>query len=288
MADVIFRQTERVEVPIIPSPEIELRIRQGKKFIFVDNDYDPEAVPDGFSLVEHAYRGNIFKAIIPHSVLYHMGNNGDNSKNALRELSDFCKEGADYEEKGKISAQGINWITRGKDSYVTHLTTILTSAKRANGKEEIVFNNEAVKHLMLDQPYIEQRLKAIAAIALGADVKEIQKIPDLSQIAIHVSDIPHIEETVVPSFVRCECGSHIEVRQQYVIKSVIKNSSLETIDLNMHKLEQEIYEYIGKNGSKLDDEDHNLIRQRINLEYIAYKNPGAQLPIIMSKYRELN
>src|SRR3989338_10214014 len=111
MAEIGFKQVERVEVPITPPPEVELKIRQGKKFIFVDDGYDPEAVPDGFSLVEHSYRGKTFKAIIPHSVLHHMGNKpGGDPKRALKELSDFCREGKDYEEHGEISPQGINWI----------------------------------------------------------------------------------------------------------------------------------------------------------------------------------
>ncbi|MBI2124701.1 hypothetical protein HYT92_02815, partial [Candidatus Pacearchaeota archaeon] len=272
MADMEFRQVQKAEVPITPPPEVELKIRQGKRFIFVDSGYDPEAVPDGFSLVEHSYRGSIFKALIPHSVLYHMGSSSDNSKHALKELSDFCREGADYEEEGKISSQGINWIRRGKDSYVSHLTTMLTSAKRNNGSEEIVFNDDMVKHLMFGDQYVEQRMKAIAAIALGIDAREIQKMKDLSQIAVHVSNIPRIEETVVPSFIKCPCGSHIEMRQQYVVKQVARTTYVETIDLNMSKIEKEMHDYISQKGTKLDDEDRNLIRQRINLEYIAYKN----------------
>lgn len=281
MAEIGFKQVERQEVQITPPPEVELKIRQGKKFILVDDSYDPEAVPDGFSLVEHSHRGKIFKAIIPHSVLYHMGNKpGGDPKQALKELSDFCREGEEYEDKGNISPQGINWINRGGDRYVARLTTLLTYAKKVDGREEIGFTNELVKHLMFDDPYVEQRMKAIAALALGVNINELQRTQDLSQIAVHVTNIPSAEETLIPHFVRCDHGSSIELKAQYAVKRVVRTTAVETIDLNMARHEKEIHDHISA-SAPLDPQDCNLIRQRINLEYIASKNPKALLPMIM-------
>lgn len=282
MAGMKFEQTQKLEELIVQPPEVELEVRQNKRFVLVNDDYDREATPDGYSLVDHAYRDRIVKALIRQSVMSCMGHieqEGGDPKQALRELSAFCKDGEAYEERGRISPQAINWIGKGREDYVHCLATILTSEK-SNGSNEIVFSNKRVGHLMLDHPYVAERLKTIAALALGVDAKELQSVRELSQFVVHETYVPSMEQVIVPQL-RCDFGSRMVIKQQYVVRTIIGTAAVKTLDLNMAKIENEIHDYIHEKGTPLDGFDRDLIRQRINMEYIVCKDPNAQLPIIM-------
>ncbi len=297
---------ERVKkrvLPRTPPSQVLEEIRQGKKFIIVDNDFDPNYIPLSYMLIDMRYKNTSFKTLVPQNLLFYLANpgEGDDLEDALDEITDFYDEVKDFEEEnienGNTSIQGTNWAVTARSSYRTYLINTLTKASKGDA-DVPEWNTEALEALDLNDNYVAHRVKAIAAIALGKSVKEVKKY-GVGDVLRHVTiNERKTENLSAEEFnkVACHCGSHYELKDEYRNDPNVEyhiNSSLssktgtkttkkkdvEVFDAKIDQLEKEIEMYRREKHGTVGRHDQNKIRMVANLEYIAKENPDVQLPV---------
>ncbi len=297
-----------------PSAEALAQVEMGNKFIIVQDDFDLSNVPQGYTLIDMRHKGISFKTLIPQSLLFYMANPGEGNPNqALEEIADFYGEAKDFEddliENGKTNVQETNWATLAKGSYDTYLINRLVKHRKGekDGKGEPVpeLNTEVLRQLNLNDSYVSQRVKAIAAIALGktADQIDTHEVKDvLRHVSVGTKKTKVKERLTREEFekITCWAGSHYEIKSEYrkgdvkyEIEYEHSKSHMEgkktfyrdediikpVLDAKIRVLEEDIAEYRKKIHSGLGRHDQALIRQYINLTHIAPENPRAQLNI---------
>lgn len=293
----------------LPSQDVRAEIQKGNKFIIVQNDFDLNYIPIGYTLIDMKYKDNSFKTLVPQSLLFYMANPGEGDiDDALDEISGFYGEAKDFEddmiENGETSVQGTNWATLARTSYDTYLINRLVKGKKRgrdeNGEPIPEFNQDVLNQLDLFDPYVAQRLKAIAAVALGKNIDEVKKY-DISDVLRHITiREDSIEELTVDEFkdVTCWAGSHYELKPEYKnLEGVeyriehkhnkshmvgVKKTTLkewEVFDAKIGGLEEEINNYRSQKRGNIGEHDPALLRQYANLAYITPENPKARLDI---------
>lgn len=298
----------------VPSNEVMEQVHEGKKFIPVEDDFDTPI--DGYTLLSMQYRGDQFKLLVPHSFLFYVANEGEgNIDDALDELGDFYEEAKDYEEdliaEGLTNVQEANVTTDARRAYHTFLINKLvtpTREKDEEGEPIAEFNQKALEELDLTDEYIIHRVKGIAALALDLGIEEV-KAYGVGDLLKHVTVMQNRTETLTRAEfdrVTCWAGSHYEIKKEYqnnpnisytverrhnkrhrVGTKTTRKKDFEVFNHEIGKLEQEITEYrMGKHGGKLGRHDTNLIRAYTNLQYIAKKDPTAQLDVIPARKPE--
>lgn len=303
---------KRVAVNKLPSADVMQRVEQGRKFIPVQDDFSSGNVPQGYTLVDTGFRGNSFKALVPQSLLFYMANPGEgDSDSALEQLADFYGDAEDFEEDqigdGKTSVQEMNWATIARSNYRVYLINKLVTHKRAgfardgDGEPIPEFDKSTLRELDLDDPYVEQRAKAMAAVALGKTAEEVKKY-GVDQVLKHVT----VREKSTVALTReefqnitCWAGSHYELRDEYrngnsgavynidkrhdrdhmVGTKTINEKQIAVFDAQIHALEGEIGAYRKKKHGKVGRHDSALLREYVNLAYIAKERKDAQLDI---------
>ena len=285
----------------MPGPEVLEALRQGKKFIVVDRDFD--TVPFGYAMIDMMYRGDSFRTLVPQSLLFYMANPGEgDSDDALDEISDFYDEVKGFEhglmEDSARSVQGANWATLARNAYEVYLINKLTKGGEGN-PDVFDFDDGVLEGLGLKDDYVAERAKAIAAIALDKSPENVKKY-GLRSVLRHVTVRERVEEELpIEEFdaVACWAGSHYEIRDEYrsnpdveyqidcrhdkehkAGKRIVHQRSEEFLDKDISRLEGEIASYRSQNGG-IGRHDANLTRVYINLAHIAQENHRAQLPI---------
>jgi len=151
---------------------------KGRKFVVVDDDFDQTYIPKGFTLIDMRYRGDSFRTLVPHNLLFYLGNPGEgDGDNALDEIADFYSDAEDFEDDqiadGATSVQETNWAMMARNSYRTYLVNRLTRhqklglARDSEGEPIPEFDPEELRRLDLDDPYVAERVRAISALVLG-------------------------------------------------------------------------------------------------------------------------
>jgi hypothetical protein len=307
--DQIINQKVLVKPANVPNEDILLEVQRGNRFIVVDAAIDPQAVPDGYTLISMKHKGEDFKALIPQSLLFFMANPGEGNPNeALDEIAGFYGNAKDFEDdlinEGKTSVQGANWATLARGSYSTYLVNRLVKhngTKDDKGEPVPEFDSKVIANLDLLEDYVLQRIKAIAAVSLGKDITQIDR-HEVRDVLKHVTiNEERTEKLSREEFkeITCWAGSHYEIKDEYRNKEGVKydidrrhdmnhrvgvkhipHSEYEMLDVKINELESQITDYRNKkHEGKIGMHDAALIRQYINLAYISKQNPKAQLDI---------
>ncbi|MFH1637722.1 MAG: hypothetical protein ABIB71_04840 [Candidatus Woesearchaeota archaeon] len=291
---VILRRT--------PSSDVAEAVRQGKKFIIVENDFD--AVPFGYALINMPYKGKAFRTLVPQNLLFYLANPGEGDvDDALDEIADFYDEVKEFEhgmvEDNGTSVQGVNWAVLARNTYETYLINKLTKGDEDDpGRAE--FKGDALKELDLDDKFVSDRAKAIAAIALDKNPDEVRKY-GVDSVLKHVTVKERTEEQLTAqefNQITCWAGSHYEIKEEYrhesnvdynieyrhdrdykVGKKVTHQKTEKFLDTDVKKLEKEIEDYRVEKNDKVGRHDSNLTRMYVNLAHIAKEKPEAQLLI---------
>lgn len=309
------QKLKKVVIRRVPSNEVLAEIEKGSKFIVVEENFDLNFTPQGYTLIDMRYKGDSFKALVPQSLLFYMANPGEGSAdNALEEIADFYGEAENYEEdaiqNGETSVQEAHWATIARDRYDTYLINKLVRHKKTGEDGEPIpeFDDRILKELDLDDSYVGSRAKAIAALALGKSSDEIKGY-GIENILKHVTVRQRKTEKLTREEfkkVACWAGSHYELRDecrndpgvQYHIDRChdkgrmvgTKTTSEVTysyLDSKITGLEQEIKEYREKkHDSKTGRHDKALIRQYVNLSYIIPENPKAKLDVMPGEKKD--
>lgn len=296
MEQVTKRKTKYI-VPRTPSDEVMDQVEKGSKFIVVDDDMDD--VPEGYMLLNMEYKGDQFKALVPKRLVFYLANpgEGDDVDGALDDISDFYGEAEKYEddvmEGGGTNIQEAHLTTIARESYKTYVINKLTK----NGKD---FEESVLEDLCLKDDYVEKRAKAMAAVCLGKTVEEL-KAAKLDDIIKHVTiREKRTEKLSREEFkkITCWAGSHYEIKDEYrrdqdvsyniehrhnrgykVGTKTIHKIEVEVFDEKIKKLEKEIMAYWQKKGKPIKRHDLAVLRQYVNIKYIAKENKDAQLDI---------
>jgi hypothetical protein len=291
---------KRVVINTLPN-EVNEKLEKGNKFVVVDQFFDAKYLPKGYTCVNMAYKDEPFKVVVPQSLLFYMANPGEgDSTDALDEIARFYDNAKDYEDElineGKRNVQGASWATMAKNNYEVYLINKLVSGKffkkDSEGEPLPEFENKVLTQLDVNDKYVEDRLKAIAAISLNLTSEEIEK-QDIGSVLKHVTLRNKTEKITSADImrVRCDCGSHYEIRESYIQRpnttydsvnktKTTKELTVEGKNSKISEIEKEIKDYRAqKHDGKLGVHDDALIRKYTNLVYIAKKNPNAQLEI---------
>ena len=289
-----------------PSAEVLEQVTRGNKFVIVEEEFDQNFVPQGYTLIDMKYKDDSFKALVPQSLLFYMANPGEGDlEDALDQISDFYGEAEDYEddmiENGATSVQEANWATLARSAYGTYLINKLVTTKGDDdGAPD--FDDETLKQLDLDDKYVAERVKAIAALSLGKNQEEIKKY-GIDSVLKHVTIRDNKTEKLTRAEfdkITCWAGSHYEIKEEYKgdndgieyqidrlhsrghkegIK-IIKKRDIQVLDSKIVELEDEIEKYRKEKHGEVGRHDKNLLRQYANLAYIAKENPKAQLDVM--------
>ncbi len=223
-----FQQRDRqaAKVRRAPPAEISDLVSQGRKFIPVDRDFDARYIPKGYSKLKMKYNGDVFIALVPKYMLGIIANEGegDNGK-AMDALADLCHEIEQYEDglmlEGMTNAMEAHLGTIVTNNYeVRSLNELAKPGMKADGSTDVdnpVYDDERLKQLDLDDPYVLQRVKAIAAIMLGKDASELDEA-ELADIVDHKTVMGNFREKMSVeelSEVTCYAGSHYELKPEY-------------------------------------------------------------------------
>lgn len=299
-----IKEKRRVIRRTLPEKVLD-QIRAGKKFILVDGTFDPTNLPEGYMLIDVRYKGEGFKTVVPVSVMIYMANPGEGDlDDALDEISDFYEEVEEFEEgmieDGDVSVQGTDWAVAARSSYRTYLVNKLT--KPGENVDVPELNEDTLKSLDLNDEYIAQRVRAMAAAALGLSREEVKSY-SVGEVLKHVTiNERKVEMLTREEFDRITCwaGSHYEVKDEFkgvdgvtyeieqshdkglkVGRRITKKQVCSVFDAKISSLEREIEEYRRKkHGGEVGRHDRNLIRAYTNLKFIAKEDPSAQLPLI--------
>ena len=294
-----------------PSAEVLEQVTRGNKFVIVEEEFDQNFVPQGYTLIDMKYKDDSFKALVPQSLLFYMANPGEGDlEDALDQISDFYGEAEDYEddmiENGATSVQEANWATLARSAYGTYLINKLVKNKRGkkdeNGEPIPEYDEKRLEELDLDDKYVAERVKAIAALSLGKNQEEIKKY-GIDSVLKHVTIRDNKTEKLTRAEfdkITCWAGSHYEIKEEYKgdndgieyqidrlhsrghkegIK-IIKKRDIQVLDSKIVELEDEIEKYRKEKHGEVGRHDRNLLRQYANLAYIAKENPKAQLDVM--------
>jgi len=306
-----FQQEQKIVIRRTPSPEISDRIRQGKKFIVVEDSFDLGNIPNGYSLVDVKYKGSSFKTLIPQSLIFYMANPGEGSiDDALDEISDFYGDVEDFEEdimrENGTSVQETDWAVMARGSYRTYLINKLVKSGRKNNEGEPVpeFKIDELNRLRLYDPEVKKITKAIAALALGKSIEDVGEY-SVDGVLRHVTFTEvKTEQLSREEFDRITCwaGSHYEIRPEFKDEGykIEKRHDRDfktgtriitrtrTVEAEIRKFEDEIEQIRKEKGDEIGRHDRALVRQYVNLVHIANVDSGNQLDIMPSEGRVKN
>lgn len=290
--DEKLQQQRKVVVRRYPSAEALAQVERGNKFIVVQDDFDQSFVPQGYTLIDMKHKNSSFKTLVPQSLLFYMANPGEGEpEGALEEIANFYGETKDFEddliENGDTSVQEANWANLARGSYHTYLINRLVKHRKGerDGEGEPVpeFNPEVLTQLDLNDSYVSQRVKAIAALALEKTADQI-KAHEVKDVLKHVTF--NYQERVKRkelTEVKCWAGSHYEIKHEYrtVDRIEERQQTYSALNTQIGELESQIDTYRKqRHNGQVGRHDSALIRQYVNLAHIISENPRAQLDIM--------
>lgn len=272
----MLRERQKTIVRPASVDEAIEKTKQGKRFIPVDDSFGTGNLPDGYLLTHTMYQGKKFSVLMPRQAFWYMANAGEGGDldSALDEVADLYSDIKDVEKEffinGDTIVQEVDWATLSRENYTTYLINKLTK----NGKD---FDKNTMEEICANDSYVDDRCRAIASLVLDKKANEITK-SSLVDLLVHKTSIEWQEPGTEEERLRCDCGSHYEYRT--VVKRVMKTKTetSESISGEVSRFESEIENYV-ENKKGQGRHDPALIRQYINLAYIAKENPAAQLEI---------
>ena len=270
-----------------------------QKLVVLENALDK--IPFGYVQVTMMYKSERHIVLIPEKAKYFMANPGEDGDplDALDELADFYEECKDFEGellfKGEVSVPQTNVSMLARNSYGIWAINKLVTQKQSG--EEPKWNEKELERLGVNDQYIDERLRGIAAIMLGKDVKEVQAA-GLKDILVHKDVKGTFKEVLTEKEfdeVTCWAGSHYELKKQFqgngykiehrhdtgFKKGWKVFDEKEFVHLPaIEQLEREIHERQKQLGKESTHHDKALLRTYANLKYIAKEDPNKQLDVI--------
>lgn len=305
---------QKVIVRKATSNEVVTQIRDGSKFIIVDDSFHQSQIPRGFTLINVRYREDSFKTLVPQATLFFVAEPGENDPGeALDEVADFYRDIKFFEddmiERGDTSVQGANWASTARESYRTYLINVLVKGNEDDNDPE--FDKETLKRLDLDDPFVRDRVKVMAGLILGKSKDEISTY-DVKDVLRHYSksdsvikgetlDITNEEFRKITKMryvprhdahtknMRCLGDSHYYLLPEYEnnkdwdydLRTMTKTAKRHDWEANIAQIEEDIMKYReNKNGKEAGRHDMALIRMYANIAHIAKDNPRAQLDVM--------
>jgi hypothetical protein len=269
---------------------VENAVRQGRKVIFIDGDIPK--VPEGYILLPVRYRNELQRILLPRKLFFYIANRGEyDLGDALDELADAyddigAADDALMIEGGLPNAPRADLAIGIKDSYRTYLVNRLL---RGSGESIDGFSGQALEDLMLDDVYVADRVKAIAALQLGKRPEELTAAQrkDLEGILVHKNEITSVVQDQVTrtkmKYVRCEAGSHWEYRHVPVTvtstEDVTRRESHDDVRGKVSALEDDIVTYWRRHGKQPGRHDIALLREYANLAYIHKEHAAKDLEV---------
>jgi hypothetical protein len=311
----LFKQKTKVGKTTKYAPaEVKTLASQGKELIIVEKDFDEKFVPDGYVKLKLKSPVDEFIGLMPAKAIFYLDENNlfnGNIDDALDCLSGLYSEIEDandvWGDGGRINAGGVDLAVTVRRNYQTLLTNKLLQGQDKEGEGEEVesaeYDAEEASRLCLDHDYVDKRMKAIAALATGKDVKEIRKM-DLTDIlgfkdektsetfnessklfrqVTEMRYIPHGDPHT--KHMRCLGDSHYFLKDEFRDGKDGWDYDLRTMTrtrvdikpeakVEIKRLEEEIAEYQKKHTpGDINEHDANLTRMAANMRY------GAKLDV---------
>lgn len=281
------------------SEDVAAYVGKKQKLIVVEKPL--ETIPQGYTQVTMAYRGEKHIFLIPEKAKFYMANPGEDGKplDALDEIADFYAECSDFEHElklgGTFSVTQTNVSTLARNSYAVWAINQLV--KQQQGSETPEWNEEELERLGVNDAYVSERLQGIAALMLGKNVQDLQEA-GLEDLLVHKTVQGTYKEILSEKEfdqITCWAGSHYELKSEYrnagydierrhdtghkkgwKISHEKEFSHLPSIE----KLEQEIEEHRQNQGKEITRHDKALLRTLVNMKYITKEDATKQLDVI--------
>ncbi len=254
----------------LPADVIE-QIKQGKKFIPLDEDIDESLIPDGWIKSEVIVAGKKTAVIMPVRAYIYLGD-----KNNPEELMGLYNEIKEY-EKGIIE----NNSSEPGEAYFAEQVRQAYEVAKIN---ELLDGNGNLSEEIIDT-YLRGEnvalIKQLASKATGTPVEELEesKLEDVIEHVTPIIELGDDEQEANISMkrkVKCYVGSHWEYKEEV---SFVRKVKL-TLRKGYASLEEKVLEKIhGKLTPEEKREKKNTIRTLINLLYV--KKPEERLPMDM-------
>ncbi len=236
---------------------------------------DPiENPPKGYVQLVMSYKSERLVALIPEKIKYYMAGGMGGDSDTLDEIAEFYSDCGEFEGElyfdNVLSAVQTEVSMTARNSYHVHLLNRLANDKMQYSESE-------VERLCLKDKYVEDRVKAIAALQLGKGKDELRQAK-LEDLLVDVT--AKVPREITESYqVECDCGSHIEYRTKYRKKTVEEDQTF-TSSPEIATLEGEIQTYRASKCAEMTEHDANLIKMYANLNYIASENPERQFDMV--------
>lgn len=292
----------------LPDSALE-KIEERRSAIRLDGPVDDGEIPDGYMQVQFPGEfGQDEVYLLKHSFCWYLTNEGEGDVDeALAETAEGYHDlkGIEDEDmdKGGTSIPESFLATKARENYKILLINKLVKSKWAgfarDGDFEPIaeFDSNALKSLDLNDPFVENRVKAMAALALGKKGEAV-KAYDVGKLVKHVtvkvkkSEFERVLDKKQLNKMRCYMGSHWELSPEYRRDPDFKmkaggrvyqrtaRENVGVLDGQIEDLKKEILEYrMKKHEGKLGPDDEQLISTYANLKYIAPENPKSQFDI---------
>ncbi|MFC1698131.1 hypothetical protein ACFL1H_07350 [Nanoarchaeota archaeon] len=308
-----FRERQKIRnVPIVPSNEVMAQVARGSKFIPVEKDFNHAYIPHGYSFLDMKYKGVSFKILLPQNLIYFNANPGEgNIDEALDELWDGYNEAEDYEDEliinGQTNVQESNLATMFRLNYRKYVINklVVAGCKIGEDGEPIAeYDEEVLNELDINDSYVNDRVKGIAALALGKSTDEMKKFGVGDLLKHKTLQEKKIEKLTSEEFkeITCWAGSHYEILPEYqkeddisynidkrhdkghmVGTKTYEHRDVQYCDSKINELEKEIVDYRTKKHGEVGRHDDNLLRMYTNLSYIAKEDKTKQLDVVPTR-----
>jgi hypothetical protein len=304
----LFKQlTGQGKTSVYPPDEALRLARKGKALIIVASDFEERFVPKGYvKLKLNTPDHQNFIGLVPQQAFFYLdshnlSNGGiDEGLEALTALYDAIESENDLNGASRINAGGVDLAVTVRRNYQTLLVNKLVEGQKEEkkGKAEYAeYDKDEVERLCLDDKYVTERMRGIAAIALGKTPEQIkeqglEKVLGFDTLE-HEAEITEKEFRQITEMryvprgdphtktMRCLGDSHYYLKEEYKSGENGWDYDLRTMtktrtDLtpskiaDMVKLEEEIHSHQKKKRKgEINDSDRNATRMVINMKYGA-------------------
>jgi len=278
-----------------------------KPLIIVEQDFDQRYVPEGYVKLNLKTSKSQFIALVQAKTMFYLDSNNldngdvDEGLDALSDLYESIEEANNVWGNGTgITAGGVDLAVTVRSNYQTLLTNSLlvglSDEQSGDQIRDADYDASEIERLCLDHSYVVDRMKGIAAVALGKTMDEVVEEDLADVLGFHneeeivqdinfrevadldprygyerPSDRKHMICTgasyyyLKPELRDGEDGWEYNLRSGKRTRTEITSSNLKQID----DLTQEIEDYQREHGQDFSDHDANKTRMAINMKYRA-------------------
>jgi len=179
---LLATRQRRTRATAVPPAEVGELAEQGKKLIIVAKDFDDRYVPKGYTKLVLTTPVDQFIGLVPAVTVIHLDEHNlsdydiDNALDELSALYDEIEDANDVlGDDNRINCGGADLAVTVRRNYQTVCTNNALSGQDTHEPSEAEYRQSETGRLCLDHQYVEKRMRAIAALALGVGVDEIKE-----------------------------------------------------------------------------------------------------------------